>query len=78
MEKIADFTSDLSLGDIEKVDDGAKDAIFNNQGIITTEYICNSLRRRKENKMEYLMSLEHIYLEYFTTNQAYKTKVGRC
>lgn len=22
------------------------------------------------------MSLEHIYLEYFTTNQAYKTKVG--
>ena len=47
------FTSDLSLGDIEKAfDDGAKDAIFNNQGIITTEYICNSLRRRKENKME--------------------------
>ncbi len=52
-KKIVDFTSDLSLGDIEKAfDDGAKDAIFNNQGIITTEYICNSLRRRKENKME--------------------------
>lgn len=50
---VADFTSDLSLGDIEKAfNDGAKDAILNNQGVLNTDYICRSLKRRKENKME--------------------------
>ncbi|ENV18469.1 AAA family ATPase [Acinetobacter guillouiae] len=50
-EKIISLSQGLSLGDINKAfDDGAKQAIFDNKGVIVSKHLVNSLERRKYSK----------------------------
>lgn len=51
-ERIISLSHGLSLGDINKAfDDGAKQAIFENNGVILSDHLVNSLERRKYTKL---------------------------
>lgn len=51
-EEILELSNGLSLGDINKAfDDGAKNAIFDNDGIIENKHLVISLKRRKYNRL---------------------------
>lgn len=51
-KEIMSLSDGLSLGDINKAfDDGAKQAIFESNGLITIEHLTKSLKRRKNNRL---------------------------